>query len=129
MDLWEGELTTVGIWSWWFLVTAATVGFGVRGWRGGAPGGRWAALAGLLGLATGLAPWATGLSLFLAGWTESEFNDAMNVAAYRVAPFLWAASQLAVVAAVATAWREGDRTAAAAADSEPTEPGAADADG
>lgn len=109
MSLWEGELTTVGIWTWWFVITTATVVFGIRGWRRGAPGGRWALLAGVLGLGTGLAPWATGLALFLAGWNEPGLSDAMNVAAYGVAPVLWGASQLAVVAAVAAMWRTLDR--------------------
>ncbi|MFH5805231.1 hypothetical protein [Alienimonas sp. DA493] len=109
MSLWEGELTTVGIWSWWFVITTATIVFGIRGWRRGAPGGRWALLAGALGLGTGLAPWATGLTLFLAGWKEPALSAAMTAAAYYAAPVLWAGSQLAVVAAVAAMWRTLDR--------------------
>ncbi|QDT15794.1 hypothetical protein [Alienimonas californiensis] len=109
MSLWEGELTTVGIWTWWFVITTATVVFGIRGWRRGAPGGRWALLAGVLGLGTGLAPWATGLAYFLAGRGEPALSEAMTAAAYFASPVLWAASQLSVIAAVATMWRMLDR--------------------
>ncbi|NNJ25789.1 hypothetical protein [Alienimonas chondri] len=121
MSLWEGEPITVGIWSWWVVITVATIVFGLRGWRRGAPGGRWALLAGVLGLSVGLTPWAAGLGLFLSGWDGREISDAMTFSAYYVAPWFWAASQLAVVAAIATAWRAMDRKRAASPPPPPNE--------
>ena len=109
MTAWDGEPAMLGVWGWWVVVTLATLIFGVRRWRLGAPGGRWAALAGLLGVGVGAVPLLALAGLLAAGAEGREVNDLMDLLAYRFAPVLWAASQLAVVAAVAAAWRHLDR--------------------